>query len=486
MTLLKDKIKRAGQVVITSLMIGVYAATAFWATGTALAENVDTSDIASNITTISQEVASDTLGALWDGLSFLLWINSTNASYDGDSSYAALDKKIDKVLVGFYKKIEKKVASNNGRIKVLQKISKKIQLIKQKKGNNIKPQLKHIIDYLDASIQNQISKYQKICSNKSTTKQTIEKKVVKTETVKDNKSSQVDNSNKTTTSVKDSNKSIIDDSNYDNETKDYIKNWGVVVELKKSPTSIDERINTLNNVKKVWWTNYVLNIDNPDTSKIASVISTWQSIEDIQKFTQWFSNQEYRDSGLAYFWASNEFKVKLRDWTTQRMQPARLGSTYAMMDMSPAFNPIKYHYQMNGVIKKGTQKYEDYRHDFFATAWGWFRNDGWMVKLEPLALWKTIEKKIENNEHMTSAEIKRAWETALKMENLDDKYSIITKSSFVYSNGTKTMVPWYAVIDTKSSKVISKWKSTGGKLGTVSSFIQDAGPSAVEAYLFAR
>jgi len=145
---------------------------------------------------------------------------------------------------------------------------------------------------------------------------------------------------------------------------------------------------------------------------------------------------------------------------------------------SEVYNEMKYHFLINWEIEIGSEKYNDFRQDYFADDRVEVRDSGLYVALEPLPLGKTLEQKIENGVTLTSDELIQAWNTALELENLTDRYEI--KKALIWST------IGYKVVDNNTGQTEMQWTlEDGSRLGWNFWYTAVTSPS-VKSYLFAR
>jgi len=107
----------------------------------------------------------------------------------------------------------------------------------------------------------------------------------------------------------------------------------------------------------------------------------------------------------------------------------------------------KYNVMINGVIKKGTQKYKDFRRDYWYTG----ENNmalsyealarGYAVKLEPLhSLSKKTRDRIRADDYFTPTEIIDMVQKGLKEEGLDNLYHLKIQGNKVWFHSDKGRV----------------------------------------------
>ncbi len=193
------------------------------------------------------------------------------------------------------------------------------------------------------------------------------------------------------------------------------KNWG---------KSYDAMYKTFFNGKE-----YAKGVDIEDMV-LPGEAAFWMHRSEIQKMTQNIKSD--RSANMWMYFMGWNIKINWKSYEVGKGWIDIRGN---------AWNEMKYHFLVNWEIKRGTEKYEDYKKDFLDFEMNWNKGirDSWFrVKLEPLPLWKTFERKIENKEKFTAIELKRLFETALKMEWLEDKYKVIRQGDMG--------VPGYKVI----------------------------------------
>lgn len=460
-------------IAVTAVLIWMQVVTALGPTINAMSTFEDN---ASMINAIEQqiELADNTEpdNDLGDILSSIFSIPGASADFDDwEENYTALEKKVDGILDGFYDRLEKST-DKNGVIDKLEGLSEAVEKIKTRSSIKNNASQLALVNFIGDHVQDKLDQLNGNSNdNSNTVKDTIK---------------QTSNSNGTTatndTDKDDDIKSApaaTSDIGNSQEFKDFVDNGWKAIDLSTADGSkfhgsygyfwdSEENFRSAQKSFKAAFPTQDWSKVSLEDSVIPGEVIFNMPREQIQELTQ---DLQGRATLMNKYGMTGTYKMN----DNIEMRYTNNGS---IGGGSAVYNEMKYHFLINWEIEIGSDKYNDFRTDYFADDRVEVKDSGLYVALEPLPLGKTLEQKIENGSTLTSDELIQAWNTALELENLSDRYEI--KKALIWST------IGYKVVDNDTWRSVTSWTiEDGSKLGSGLGYTSVTS-GTVWSYLFSR